>query len=142
MLTTINKAWDWIGVKAKEIINVNDFGNVIFKSQENEFWRICPEELYCEKIANNQIDYNQLQNDSDFVEDWEMTNLIGLAKGTIGDLKAGEKYCLKKPGVLGGEYNSDNFGKVSHLEQISFSGDLAKQIKALPDGINIKLTVK
>ncbi|RKD89879.1 hypothetical protein [Mangrovibacterium diazotrophicum] len=36
MLTTINKAWNWIGVKAKEIMQTNDFGNIIFKSTKKE----------------------------------------------------------------------------------------------------------
>ncbi|HAH55981.1 MAG TPA: DUF1851 domain-containing protein, partial [Flavobacterium sp.] len=46
----------WIGVTAYEIVQINDFGNVIFKSTDNEFWRICPEELYCVKIADSQTD--------------------------------------------------------------------------------------
>lgn len=141
MLTTINKAWDWIGVKAKEILQINDFGNIIFKSTENEFWRICPEELYCKKIADSQSEYETLLKDSEFIEDWEMVNLVQIAKETVGELKDGEKYCLKLPGVLGGEYNSENIGKVSQMEQIGFSGDLAKQIKDLPDGTKIKLKI-
>lgn len=142
MLTTINKAWDWIGVKAKEIVQINDFGNIIFKSTENEFWRICPEELYCEKIADSQSEYEKLLSDSEFIEDWEMDNLVQIAKDTVGKLMQGEKYCLKLPGVLGGEYNSENIGKVSQMEQIGFSGDLAKQIKDLPDGTEFKIEIK
>lgn len=142
MLTAINKAWYWIGVKAKEIVQINDFGNIIFKSTENEFWRICPEELYCEKIADSQSDYVKLLSDSEFIEDWEMDNLVQIAKDSLGELMDGEKYCLKLPGVLGGEYNSENIGKVSQMEQIGFSGDLAKQIKDLPDGAKIKINIK
>ncbi len=140
MLTAINKAWNWIGVKAKEIVLINDFGNIIFKSTQNEFWRICPEELYCEKIADSQLDYEKLLSDSEFIVDWEMDNLVQIAKNTVGELMEGEKYCLKLSGVLGGEYNSENISKVSQMEQIGFSGDLAKQIKDLPDGTKIKLT--
>lgn len=142
MLSAINKAWDWIGVKAIEIVKMNDFGNIIFKSTENEYWRICPEELYCEKIADSQSDYEILLNDIEFREYWEMLNLVQIAKETVGELMDGEKYCLKLPGVLGGEYNFENIGKVPQIEQIGFSGDLAKQIKDLPDGTEIKLTVK
>lgn len=142
MLTAINKAWDWIGVRAIEIVKINDFGNVIFKSKENEFWRICPEELYCEKIADSLSTLEILLQDSEFIEDWEMLNLVKIAKETVGKLNEGEKYCLKLPGVLGGEYKLENIGKVSQLEQIRFSGDLAKQIKDLPDGTKFKLTVK
>uniref|UniRef100_UPI00404AE990 T6SS immunity protein Tdi1 domain-containing protein n=1 Tax=Flavobacterium sp. TaxID=239 RepID=UPI00404AE990 len=142
MITAINNAWDWIGVKAKEIVKTNDFGNVIFKSTDNEYWRICPEELYCEKIADSQSDYEKLLSDAEFSTDWEMTNLVLIAKETVGELMDGEKYCLKLPGILGGEYKPENFSKISQMEQIGFSGDLAKQIKDLPDGAEIKINIK
>lgn len=142
MLTEINKAWNWSGVMAKEIIQINDFGNIIFQSTENEIWRICPEELFCEKIANTQTEYQKLLNDSEFIEDWEMINLVIIAKETVGELMDGEKYCLKLPGVLGGKYEGENISKINQLEQISFSGNLAKQIMDLPDGTEIKIEIK
>ncbi|HLN52733.1 MAG TPA: T6SS immunity protein Tdi1 domain-containing protein [Lentimicrobium sp.] len=141
MLASINKAWDWTGVKAIEIVQMNDFGNIIFKTIENEFWRICPEELYCIKIADSQSEYEKLLKNSSFIEDWEMANIVRIAKETVGELMDGEKYCLKLSGVLGGEYNCDNIGKNSHMEQIGFSGYLAKKIKHLPDGTKVILKV-
>jgi hypothetical protein len=42
MITEINKSWNWKGITAIEIIRTNDFGNVIFKTNKNDFWRICP----------------------------------------------------------------------------------------------------
>ncbi len=142
MLTSVNESWNWMGVRATEIIKINDFGNVIFKSTKNEYWRICPEELYCEKIADCQSDYENLVCDLEFSEDWEMTNLVHIAKEAVGELNDGEKYCLKIPSVFGGEYKLENIGKVSQIEQIKISGDLAKQIKDLPDGTKFQFTVK
>lgn len=142
MISTINKSWDWIGVAAKEIVKINDFGNVIFKTENNEYWRICPEELFCIKIAESQFDYEKLLDNAEFLEDWEMTNLVKMANEKVGALKKGEKYCLKIAGVLGGKYQMENIGKITHEEQISFSGDLAKQIKNLPDGTEFKLKIK
>lgn len=142
MINEINQALNWCGVTAKEIIQINDFGNIIFQSTENEIWRICPEELYCEKIANTISDYHKLLNDTEFIEDWEMINLVNIAKETVGELMDGEKYCLKLPGVLGGKYDSENISKINQLEQISISGNLAKQIMDLPDGTEIKIEIK
>lgn len=131
MLTAINKVWDWIGVKAKEIVQINDFGNITFKSTENEFWRICPEELYCEKIADSQLDYEILLRNSEFIEDWEMENLVQIAKESVGELMDGGKYCLKLPSVLGGEYNSEYIRKVSQMEQIGFFWRFSETDKGL-----------
>ena len=142
MIAEINKAWNWKGFNATEIIRTNDFGNVIFKTDKNEYWRICPEETSCEKIAESELEFDRLSTDSEFIEDWEMTNLVEIAKLELGELSENQKFCLKMPAVIGGEYDKANIGKISFVELISFSGDLGFQIKDMKDGQKIKLNIK
>lgn len=141
MIDEINKAWNWKGFNATEIIRTNDFGNVIFKTNKNEYWRICPEETSCEKIAESESEFNRLSTDSEFIEDWEMTNLVNIAKSELGELEKNQKYCLKMPAVIGGAYEKTNIEKISFAELISFSGDLGFQIKDLKDGQKIKFNI-
>jgi len=142
MIAEINKAWNWKGFNATEIIRTNEFGNVIFKTDKNEYWRICPEEISCGKIAESESEFDRISADSEFIEDWEMTNLVNIAKSELGDLKENEKYCLKMSAVIGGEYEKSNLGKISFAELIAFSGDLGFQIKDLKDGQKFKLNIK
>ena len=142
MIVEVNKAWNWKGFNATEIIRTNDFGNVIFKTDKNEFWRICPEEVTCEKIAKNQANYDKLLTDSEFTEDWEMVNIIESAKSVVGELKSDEKYCLKMPTIVSGKYEDSNYGKVPFKELILFSRSLAKQTENLKDGQKIKFEFK
>jgi len=142
IINEINKAWNWKGFNATKIIQTNDFGNVIFKTDDNEYWRICPEETSCEKIAKTESEFERLSTDTEFNEDWEMTNLVTIAKSELGELAKNQKYCLKMPAIIGGEYDKSNIGKISFAELISFSGDLGFQIKDLKDGQKIKLNIK
>lgn len=142
MINEINKAWNWKGFNATKIILTNDFGNIIFKTDENEYWRICPEEISCDKIAKTELEFKQLSNDSEFIEDWEMSNLVTIAKLELGELEENQKYCLKIPAVIGGKYNKSNIGKISLAELISFSGDLGFQTKDVKDGQKIKINIK
>ncbi len=142
MIAEINLAWNWRGFNATEIICTNDFGNVIFKTDKNEYWRICPEEISCKKIADSDIEYNQLSLDPEFIEDWKMRDLVAIAKMEHGELEKTQKYCLKMPSAIGGEYKKSNLGKISFTELILFSGDLGFQIKDLKDGETIKLDIK
>lgn len=142
MINEINKAWNWKGFNATEIIRTNDFGNVIFKTDKNEYWRICPEETSCKKIAESELEFDRLSTDSEFIEDWEMTNIVAIAKSELGEFVENQKYCLKMSAVIGGEYDKSNIGKISFVEQISFSGDLGFQIKDLKDEQKIKLNIK
>ena len=142
MITEINKAWYWEEFNATEIIRTNEFGNVIFKTDKNEYWRVCPEEISCKKIAESESEFARIFTDSEFIEDWKMTNLVNIAKSELGELKENEKYCLKMPAVIGGEYEKSNLGKINFSELISISGELGFQMKDLKDGQKIKLTTK
>ncbi|MFH4968758.1 hypothetical protein V8G61_11200 [Gaetbulibacter sp. M240] len=87
MIAEINKSWNWKGFNATEIIRTNDFGNVIFKTDKNDYWRICPEEISCEKIAESESEFDRITADSEFIEDWTMTNLVDIAKSELGELE-------------------------------------------------------
>ena len=142
MISKINKSWNWKGFNATEIIQTNEFGNVIFKTEENAYWRICPEEISCEKIAKSETEFIRINSDSEFIEDWKMTNLVKMAEMELGELKETQKYYLKMPAVIGGEYEKSNLGKINFSELISISGDLGFQMKDLKDGQKVKLTTR
>ena len=142
IIKKVNLAWNWTEFTAVKILMINKFGNIIFQTSNNEYCRICPEELSCEVIANSELEYIQLCNDSEFEADWNMDNLIRIAKQELGELGENQKYCLKIPAIIGGKYSKENLGKISFDELISFSGDLAFQIKDLEDGQEIELKIK
>lgn len=48
---------------------------------------------------------------------------------------------MKIPSILGGQYEEGNIGTVSLGELIRASGDLALQVKDLPDGAQVKLSI-
>ena len=141
IVSEIKESWGWSGIDPEEVVGENDFGNLIIKDKAGKYWRLCPEDVYCEVIANNYEELNILSHDQDFANDWHMVNLVNIAKEQLGPLKAGQKYHLIIPGILGGEYDISNFRIVSIIEQIRFSGDIGKQIQELPDGANIELKV-
>ena len=142
MKEVINNAWSWKGVFAHEIILTNEFGNIIFKSNNNDYWRICPEELLIEKIANHKSEFEILINIQGFKEGWEMKNLVRVAENKLGKLEEGESYYFVIPPVIGGKYDESNIQKIKSEELISLSGDLAFQIKDLKDGQKIRIKVK
>ena len=121
---------------------MHPFGNVIFRTDKNEYWRICPEELSCEKIAASDLELNKLFENSEFIEDWEMVSLVRIAKSKLGNLEENQTYCLKIAAVFGGNYDMQNVGKISFSELILASGSLAEQIKDVKDGEKIKLSIK
>ena len=141
IIQLVNDSWGWTGINAIELVTENDFGNLIVKDSEDGFWRVCPEDVYCEIIANSIADYNNLIKDEEFLLDWNMTSMISEAIELLGPLKEGYKYHMVMPGVLGGEYNGSNFNTAPLKEIIMFSGELGNKIKDLPDGEQVKFKI-
>jgi len=141
ILEAIREAWGWTGIDPDEVVGENDFGNLIVKDKEGKYWRICPEDVYCQVVAENREELDALSTNQEFLADWYMRPLVAQAKEKLGALAPGRKYHLVIPGVLGGEYNPDNMQTVPLIEQIRFAGDLGEQIKALPEGAQVQLRV-
>ncbi|NRA61828.1 MAG: DUF1851 domain-containing protein [Psychrobium sp.] len=137
----IINSWGWIGIEPIEVVEENYFGNLIIKDVNQQYWRLCPEDVYCEIVAQNRAELDELSQSQNFLEDWEMKNLVQQAKDKCGVLTEGNKYCLVIPGILGGAYDTSNIKIAPLLELVRFSGYVAKQIKDLPDGAEINLKV-
>lgn len=137
----IENSWGWTGIKPDEVVGENDFGNLMVKDVEGQYWRICPEDIYCQVIANDRSELDALSKDQEFLRDWYMQQLVEQAKEHFSPLSEGRKFHLVIPGVLDGEYATSNIKTVSQVEQIRFSGDLGKQIESLPDGAQVQLKV-
>src|SRR5262245_11045179 len=91
----INSAWGWVGIRAAEVVGENDFGNLIIKDTAARYWRLCPEELSCEIVAETRSDLDRLNENQEFLRDWHMVALVEQAHNTCGPLVEGRKYCLK-----------------------------------------------
>lgn len=141
LLDEVRSAWGWVGIEPVELIDDNDFGNLILKDVRGQYWRLCPEDLYCEVIAGGHEEMDRLSKHQEFLSDWYMRGLADQAFQQFGTLAPGRKYCLKIPGVLGGEYGGDNLATISLDELIRASGHIAQQFANLPEGASIKLSV-
>ena len=141
IVEVIRESWGWIGIDPVEIVGENDFGNLIIRDANGKYWRLCPEDVYCEVVAENRKELDALSTDQEFLEDWNMQLLVEQATEKLGALEDGRKFHLAIPGVLGGEYGIANIRTVPLIEQIRFSGDVGKQIQELPDGTQIELQV-
>jgi hypothetical protein len=141
LIEHIERAWSWTGIKPEEVVGENDFGNLMVRDKQGQYWRICPEDLYCKPIAEDRAALDTLIKDEEFQEDWAMVALVAEAQAKVGPLAPSRKYCLKIPGPLGGEYGGSNLASISLVELIAVSGDIAFQIKDLPDGAQVRFQI-
>jgi hypothetical protein len=139
MLDTIRQAWGWTGLNPVELVARNAFGNLLVRASDGAYWRICPEEWSCAKIAQDADEFATVSTQEQFRTDWEMARLVEVAKEKLGPLHEDRCYCLKLPAVIGGRYEAANLGTISLRELIAFSGHMAEQVKDVPDGGQIEI---
>lgn len=141
IIREIKESWGWVGIDPVQVISENDFGNLMIEDSEGKYWRLCPEDVYCQVVANTRAELDQLSTDQEFLEDWHMQVLVQQAEEHLGPLREGEKYCLVTPGALGGEYAISNIKTAPLIEIARFSGHVAQQIQDLPDGAQVQIKV-
>ena len=141
LISEIRESWGWVGIDPDEVVGENDFGNLIVRDRSGGYWRLCPEDSYCRIIANNREELDKLSKDQEFLHDWNMSALVEEAIESLGPLADGRKFYLVIPGVLGGTYDASNIKTLPLDELIRVSGDIAQQIKNLPDGAKIEIKV-
>jgi hypothetical protein len=137
IIEVVKESWGWVGLDPLEVVTQNAFGNLILKDNDDNFWRLCPEEVYCKVIASSVDEYNDMVQDTAFNEDWFMAAIVKEAEVHFDSLAQDHVYQLDTPAVLGGDYKLSNI-KISSLDSsIKFSGHLGKLIKDLPEGAKI-----
>lgn len=141
IVAEIREAWGWVGIDPDEVVGENDFGNLIVRDKSGSYWRLCPEDSYCRIIADSREELDRLSKDQEFLNDWYMTALVEEAKNSLGPLSEGRKYYLVTPGILGGAYDASNIRTLPLDELVRVSGDIAEQIKDLPDGTEVRIEV-
>ncbi len=139
ILEEVKAAWGWSGIEPVELVTENEFGNLILKDAEDKFWRVCPEEITCEVVADSIESYNELIQDEEFNEDWFMADMVAIAEKKLGGLKEGHKFQLVIPGALGGDYDAKNIKSTSFVDLIKSSGELGKKVADLPEGAEFQL---
>ncbi len=141
IIDIVARKWSWSGLIPKNIIDTNKFGNVVVEHQNGFVWRIVPEELSCEIIAKDVTEYEQIRTSEEFVADWNLPGLAKAAEAAYGPLAEEQVFYLVTPGILGGEYEVSNIKTLLLEELLSVSGDMAKQIKDMPDGGAVEIKV-
>lgn len=139
LLALVAEHWDWSGVQADELVVSNDFGNLILKDAQHRFWRLCPEDVYCRVVAESIDAYNALIQDPEFLQDWHMLAMVSQARTRLGALGEDERYCLKVPGVFGGDYVGKNVIKAQLADILASSGRLGRLIDDKADGARVDL---
>ncbi len=138
VIEALSDEWAWILPPINQVFAVSAMGNVFLSCDDQNYWRICPEELTAETVARKSGELDALYSNTEYKEDWHMTSLVADLIESYGEPVIGECFGLTIPAVLGGEYSINNIRRRGLYEYLRFTGDVARQTKDLKDGDTLK----
>jgi len=113
------------------------FGNqFVYDVYTQKFLLFNIETAYKEELAKNFKGFVET-----LVTDIEYYSGRSFILNWNNEIQFNQRLCPKKPFVIGGEYNNDNFYASTFPKYLEFFADIARQIHELPDGTPIKLKI-
>ena len=129
--------WKWLLKADYEVFKISTFGDLFLSNKKGEIFILQTDFANLKQIAlNSQEFYNSCHKQGN-LQDWFMIDLVSYMKQSNVALKSGHVFSYKKPPVLGGNYEPENFEQTLIEVHFSLLGQLHEKVKDLPDGTPI-----
>jgi hypothetical protein len=140
-LDDICSSWQWCLTDQKSIVFVSCVGDMFLVGNDNAINWLDTSIGQIIKVADNLEEFEQLLNDDANVDNWFLATLIEQLITNGKTLKENEVYSFKKLPALGGEYSVENLEIIDISVHFGLTGNIAEQIKDLPDGTKVNFKV-
>ena len=140
LVEVFNESWSWTGVTASRVRAQSPMGHLILSDEAEQFFYLDPDGMAIIPLGD-EADAEVHLAKEDAQELWWGGEIVRTAKERLGEPPEGSVYSLKPPALVQGHYAPENLWIIALEELIAFTGDLARQIKDLPDGAQIKFEV-
>ena len=133
--------WRFIVPAELTIWLVNRFGDIFAALDDHSIHML---DVGCgtfDMVADSRDDFCRQLDAGDNANQWLMIPLIDKLVAAERRLRSGCCYGYRKPPVLGGDYTVDNTVVIPIAEHYGLNASIHKQIKDLPDGSPVTLTL-
>ena len=134
--------WRWLCPQPLALVARSAFGDLFLRDEAGKIFRLDVAIGQLKEIARSETEFRDLAGAKDKREQWfaESDELTALERG----LKPNQDQCIAfKTPIMFAEAGTPNNAYLGSLyEQVSFLGDLNRQISQLPDGSKVQLRIR
>ncbi|MFK7933255.1 MAG: T6SS immunity protein Tdi1 domain-containing protein [Saprospiraceae bacterium] len=134
--------FEWLLNNQFELLEVSLLGDAFLQNEKEEIYWLATDSGELQKIANSKQEFYYSLEKSEQQEEWLMISFIQELKQAKIQRAANEVYSYKVPPVLGGEYDITNIQVTNVDVHFYLLGQIFEQIRHLPDGHSVKITIK
>jgi hypothetical protein len=134
--------WRWLWPQPVTLVARSAFGDLFLRDETGKVFKLDIAIGQMKKVASSEIEFRELAQTKEKREQWfaEKDELAAIERG----VKPNADQCIafKTPIMFAEAGTPNNVFVCSLYEQVSFLGDLNRQISELPDGSKVQLRIQ
>lgn len=140
LVEAVNDGWGWTGLTAVRLIAQSPMGHLVLSDPDHSFFYLDPDGMAIIPLGTEAEAKAHLASD-EARELWSGGALVVEGLKRFGEPPEGSVFTIKPHAMIEGHYEPENLCIMPLDELIRFTGDVAQQIKNLPDGSQIQFEV-
>ena len=140
LVKAVNEGWGWTGLTAARVLAQSPMGHLVLSDAEDKFFYLDPDGMEIIPLGTEAEAKAHLASD-EAKELWSGGALVAEGHKRFGNPPEGSVFTIKPHAMIEGRYEPENLCIMPLDELIRFTGDVAQQIKNLPDGSQIQFEV-
>ena len=140
VLDALRDGWAWTEINFAEVHAVSRMGHLLFSDADGCFHYLDPELRTIEVLGDEQAARAYFDKE-ETRKVWQAIPLVEAARERLGECPEGSVYTLKPLALLEEDYAHENLCILPLKELISWTGDVTRQLKDLPDGSQYRIQI-
>ncbi|WP_296722215.1 hypothetical protein [Erythrobacter sp.] len=140
LVEAVNEGWGWTGLTATRVVAQSPMGHLIVANADETLFYLDPDGMAIIPLGTEAEAQAHLASD-EAKQLWSGGALVEEGKKLFGEPPVGSVFTIKPHAMIEGRYEPENLCVMPLDELIRFTGDVAQQIKELPDGSQIQFEV-
>jgi hypothetical protein len=140
ILEAINRGWSWTGTTITKVHDISPMGHMLLSDEEDRFYYLDTEGMEL-TLLGDRAAADTIMDKPQTRELWTGGELVKSARERLGEPPEGSVFTLSPLNWIDGQYSAQNMVVLPLTEVAFLSGDLARKMKDLPDGTQVKIKV-
>ena len=134
-------AWRWLLGEEPRLVGWSSSGDLFYADGNAAVWRLDTGAGSTELVAASINEFESVLTDPRRREELLLLAVVRAFEAAAGKLSEGQCLGFTTLPVLGGAYWVENRYALSVVEHASFTGDVHRQIRDLPEGAKVRLEI-